>query len=124
MAVDLEEVEAVAAALTETVGELLNENHNALVDLLNGQDANKLKAIFGAAREALGEVKAHEDQRAWNEDVRAFAVALIRDTGVPRNCGGARLPGSKAADTSEVITAAINMADAVQIIRKTSREAK
>lgn len=116
MAVDQEEIDAVAEALGESVAELLGEHQETIVALLDRGDGAKMKAIFDAVREALGEVRVHEDQRAWNEDVRAFAVALIAsDMGKGVQSSG---------DAGIVVTAAINMANRVQDIRKRQRDQK
>lgn len=78
-------------------------------------DRARLQALFEGAREAFGEVKAHEDQRAWNEDVRAFAVAMIRDVGVPRT---GPTGGGLNGDMRPLITGAVNMANEVEIHRQ------
>jgi len=65
---------------------------------------------------AVVEVKAQEEQRAWNEDVRAFAIALLSS---PR---GPSVDVS--GDTRILITGAVNMANEVEIHRQARRNAK
>lgn len=109
MAIDQEEVDAVAAALGEEVSELLSGHQDALFEMLKAGDNTKLKAVFDVARDVLGELKASEDQKAWNEDVRAFTVALIAAT-------------NNAAE--EDVQKAMKLADEIQKVRKARTEVK